>query len=486
MLDGIPLAIELAAARVRQLPPADLLARFSRRLPLLTGGPRDLPVRQQTMRDTIAWSYDLLRNDQQRILRQLSVFVGGWTVEAAEVLCTEDLLHDPGSGLGMLDAIGELIDQSLVQQIRQSDGLARFTMLETVREYGLEQLETLHELDTLRDRHARAFYALAEAAAPHLDGSDPTPYLNQLEADHDNLRAALARLRDVEDVERGLAMVGYLREFWYSHGHLAEGHRQAATFLNHPQASAPTAARATALATSAWLALWQGLDDAITHSEEAIAIWRHLGDESQLPFALITLGIAVDHLHGDMKRAKSLNEQALEIALSIGDAQSTAKALHNLGSFAWRTGDDALAISLNDECITVARRAGQLGVAALGLGSLGQFALVRHELDRAAEMLQQRLRICVDVEDTWGIVRTLDLIAAVAVRRKEPEPALRLFAAAATLRDQTGIRRSPNDREFLDRIDAELVDMYGEPAFQAAWEDARLRSPDEVIREVLG
>jgi hypothetical protein len=149
-------------------------------------------------------------------------------------------------------------------------------------------------------------------------------------------------------------------------------------------------------------------------------------------------------------------------------------------------GNDALAISLNDECITVARKAGQLGVAALGLGSLGQFALVRHELDRAAEMLQQRLRIYVEIGDTWGIVRTLDLIAAVAVRRKQPEPALRLLAAAATLRDQTGIRRSPNDREFLDRIDAELVDMYGEPAFRTAWEDARLLPLDEIIGEALG
>jgi len=483
-LDGLPLAIELVATRIKLLSPPDLLTRLGQRLPLLTGGPRNLPVRQQTMQDTIAWSYDLLNADHQQLFRYLSVFAGGWTLDAAEGVCGEDSSHGRTSAVNVLDGLSALVDQSLVQQIEHHDA-SRFMMLEMVREYGRNRLEEQPESDTIRERHAAYFLAAAEAAAPHLDGGDPVPYLNQLEADHDNLRAALAWLRETVDTERGLVMVGYLREFWYIRGHLSEGRAQADIFLKLPGATTPTHGRAMALATAAWLALWQGSDNAIVHAEEALAIWRTVGDETHVPFLLITLGLAVDHFRGDMEQARSLNVQSLEMARAIGDARSIAMSLHNLGAYAWRCGDKARAMALNEESMTVARDAGNLQTFALALGGLGYFALVDNELDRASELLQQRLRLYSNLADTWGIVRTLDYLAAIAVARKQAEPALRLLASAATLRNRTGIMRSPNDRAYLDSVDAELVTMYGEAAFQSAWAQARTLPPDDVIRDVL-
>ncbi len=216
-LDGLPLAIELAAARVKVLPPGALLARLDKRLPLLVGGARDLPARQRTMRDAIAWSYDLLDAGEQQLFRRLAVFAGGWTLEAAEGGCGEG---DPGA---VLDVLASLVDKSLARQAHGEAGEARFDMLETIREYGLERLAASGEEADVRRAHALHYLALAEQAEPALKGPDSLAWLARLEAEHNNLRAALAWARDNAEVEVGLRLAGALRDFWWRRSLLSEG-----------------------------------------------------------------------------------------------------------------------------------------------------------------------------------------------------------------------------------------------------------------------
>jgi predicted ATPase/transcriptional regulator with XRE-family HTH domain len=474
-LDGLPLAIELAAARVKLLTPQTLLERLDKRLPLLTGGPRNLPVRQQTMRDTIAWSYDLLTEDQRRLFRQLSVFAGGWTLDAAEAVCDPDL--------NVLDGLGALIDHSLVQQVEQADGSSRFTMLETLREYGQELLA--ERRDVVRDRHAACFLAMAEAAAPHLDGANPVPLLNQLAADHSNLRAALTWLCETGDAQRGLAMVGHLREFWYIRGHLSEGRAQAAAILNLPGAAAPDQLRAMALATAAWLALWQGSADAIVHAEESLAIWRAAGDERHVPFLLIVVALAVDFFNRDFDESRRLNEQSLAVARVVGDTKSAARALSNLGNLANRRGNHDLALALVEESMAVSGAAGDMQAFALALGNLAAVSLARADYCRMGELLQERLRLYSDLDDKWGILRSLYLLVVPCVAHKQPELAVRLLWSVAALHEMTGITPSPNDEPYLERARSDLLEMIDEATFHALWEEARSLSVDEVVREAL-
>ena len=226
-LDGLPLALELAAARVRLLPPEVLAVRLERRLALLTGGARDLPARQRTLRDTIAWSYDLLDPDEQRLFRRLAVFAGGCTLEATEAIC--------GAGLDVLDRLASLVDQSLMRGETTEDpaGEARFAMLETVREYAHERLEVSWEAEVLGRRHADFFLALAEEAEPKLTGREQGVWLARLEEEHANLRAVLSRARERGEWETLLRLAGALGHFWIVRGHLSEGQRWLEEALSH-------------------------------------------------------------------------------------------------------------------------------------------------------------------------------------------------------------------------------------------------------------
>src|SRR5262249_12213541 len=223
-LDGLPLAIELAAARIRLLSPAMLLVRLERRLAVLTAGAQDLPVRQQTLRATLDWSYHLLSAPEQRLLRRLAVFIGGWTLEALEAVC-EHVVHDEGGSLGeeVLAQLESLVDKSLVQQTEHSDGSVRYHLLETVHEYALEQLEACGETETPRRAHATYFLSLSEGIEAGLWGPEMAAVLSRLHREHDNLRAALSWAREQQQTEFGLRLAGALAHFWWFHGHLSEG-----------------------------------------------------------------------------------------------------------------------------------------------------------------------------------------------------------------------------------------------------------------------
>lgn len=281
-LDGLPLAIELAAARVRLLPPRALLARLEQRLPLLTGGALDLPERQQTLRNTIDWSHDGLDEEERRLFRRLSVFVGGFTLHAAEAVCnaTED---PPGD---TLDRLTSLIDKSLLRQTAHVDGEPRFTMLETIREYALERLAAGEEADEIQNVHAAYYLALAEEAEPELNGAEQRAWLERLEAEHANLRAALQRSLEREDRETALRLGGALWRFWLSQGHLNEGRRWLEEALaGGGGASAST--RARALNGAGTLAHYQGdYGRAAELCGESLQLSRRLEDKRHIASAL--------------------------------------------------------------------------------------------------------------------------------------------------------------------------------------------------------
>jgi predicted ATPase/class 3 adenylate cyclase len=320
-LDGLPLAIELAATRTKVLAPEQILERLKRRLALLTSGPRSLPERQQTLRAAIAWSYDLLAEAERRLFARLSVFTGGWTFEAAEAVC------EPASfGLDALDGLTSLVDKSLVRRVEPPGWPARFSMLETIREFGLEQLEALGDADELRRRHAGWFLDLAAAAEPHLTGEDQGTWLDRCDTEHANLRAALRSAIDAGSADRAQATAGALWGFWQQRGHLAEGRRWLAEVLAMPSGQAPTAARAKALTGAGGIVWWIDQRAARGFYEEALAIERRLGDPARLAGALYNMAFAVGAEH-DLEAVGRLLEESLELYRRAGDEPGAARVL---------------------------------------------------------------------------------------------------------------------------------------------------------------
>ncbi|HEX5167516.1 MAG TPA: helix-turn-helix domain-containing protein [Thermomicrobiales bacterium] len=487
-LDGLPLAIELAAARVKLLSPQAMLPLMGHRLKLLAGGHRDLPARQQTLRATIDWSYELLKPEQQRLFRQLATFTGGWTLEAADAISEASpatRTTESAQVLHVIDGHSALIDQSLVRRIERPEGGTRFAMFESLREYGRDKLQDHHESDDLRERHAAYFLAMAEHAARALDADDPVPVLNQLASEHDNLRAALEWFHLSRDAQRGLCLVGYLREFWYMRGHIAEGRAHTAEFLSLPNAAEPSPCRAMALTTAAWLALRQNDAEAVQHATEALAIRRAAGDDFHVSFLLTIMGVAVDNLHRDLEQSRRYHEQSLAIARRTANVKGASMALACLGALACRQGDHNRAQILLDESIAIATAVGVTQPLALALGVAALMALDAGNPDRALALHQERLRLYVRLDDAWGILRTLHNLALVALARDQPTTATRLMAVVASLREMTGLMASPWDQPAIESSRAELIARLGAAAFEAAWAAGSTLPKDDAIAEAL-
>ena len=334
-LDGLPLAIELAAARIRLLPPRAMLARLENRLEFLTGGARDRPARQQTLRNAIAWSYDLLEEHEQRVFRQLSVFVGGCTIDAIEAILSED-----GEQVFVLDQVSAMLDKSLIQEVEGTTGEARFVMLELLREFGREQLAASGEETTTRRRHANFFLALAEKSKAQLKSGEQAHWMERMEQEHDNLRAALEWSRTAQAAqELCLRLASALGSFWEMRGYFREGREQLSAVLAMDVAQARTAERADLLARAAELAYRQS-DYAATVelAEESLGICRELGDRQGAASMLIKLGNAAIEA-GDETAAVEYLEEALAIWRELADPYGVARALISLGWAALKTGD---------------------------------------------------------------------------------------------------------------------------------------------------
>ncbi len=408
-LDGLPLAIELAATRVRLLSPPALLGRLDRRLALLSDGPRDLPARQQTLRATLDWSYHLLGVRQRRVFARLGVFVGGATLEAIEVVCGTSARSD------MLTDLTVLVEQSLIRQSTDAEGEPRFAMLETIREYALERLAASGEEMTTDARHAAYYLELAEAAVPRLRGPEQVRWLDWLEADHDNLRAAFEWCLASGDIEKALRLVSSLHWFWDRRGYLDEGRARIGAALDAAASVGDTSdsllrARAWALVGAAALAFDQGDRAAVAaFAEESAALFRQLRDRTGLTLALLRLAFA--RSAADPGQARELLAEAQWQARATGDPWFVGLALFvSAQAVLFGAGDAAAARTLIAEALPALQASGGLYLLAHGLGTLGQVELANGNLAAARASLEQGLALVRTLRDR----RSVALIAATA------------------------------------------------------------------------
>ena len=401
-LDGLPLAIELAAARVRILPPAQLLARLDNRLKLLTGGNRDLPARQQTLRAAIEWSHDLLSADDRALFARLAVFAGGCTFEAAEVVCADA----GGHALDVLDGLESLTQKSLLRPEDGADGNARFMMLETIREFGVERLEATGAEEDARQSHAAYFLTVAEEAEPELTGPRQASSLNRLETEHDNFRAALTWMERALGAEPHLRLVSALWRFWWMRGYLSEGRK----WLDRALAAEPQVSpdiRGNALSGAGVLAESQGdYERAMVLHEEALALRRRMDDRPGIASSLTNLGIIAGD-HGDYDRALELHESALAISEEVGDELGMSSSLFELGSLALNRGDYQSAGDLLNRSLALSRKSGEASAIGAVLENLGILAFYQEDYEQAARLYDESLELWRQLNDSRMIANSL-------------------------------------------------------------------------------
>jgi predicted ATPase len=526
-LDGLPLAIELAATRVKLLPPETLLARLEQRLSLLTDGARDLPPRHRTLRAAIAWSYDLLDAGEQTLFARLGVFVGGCTLAAAAAVCNAsgDLPPD------ISDAVAALVDKSL---LRQEAGVApseypepRFVLLETIREYALERLAASGEADHLRRQHALYYLGLAEGTATLRRDANWIERLVRLEAEYDNLRAALAWSQAAAgDARIGLRLARELLFVWMQRGYWTEARSWLTRVLAHPEAAEQTVLRAQVLTSAGlmlvllndyvaaqaafaeslaicdelgdtherawvlerlgWLAREQG-DVTLAHArlEESLKLYRELGDNDGIIVVLNTLGEVVV-IQEDPARAAVLLEESLALSRSLGNAIGTAWALNHLGHVALLEQDYQRATRLELESLAVFRASGWHMGISWAFHGLGESALASGELVGAHEWFTRGLSQFRMLSDRAGVAWCLAGLGSVAGLRGFSVQAARLWGAAEALRKVIGCRSAPAGRATYERAVATVRANLGDEAtFVAAWAEGQAMTLEQAIADAL-
>jgi predicted ATPase len=443
-LDGLPLAIELAAARVKLLPPPAMLPRLSRRLDLLARGARDAPARQQTLRGALDWSYELLAPDEQRLLARLGVFAGGCTLEAVDRV-------GRGRDGSVLPALEALVDNSLVSHAGREE--PRFLLLETVREYALERLAASGEELALRRRHAEYFVELATEGGEALRGPEQGAWLARLAREHDNLRAAIAFGLE-HDRDLALAIGIALMRFWEIRGHLAEGLRTMAAALEGREEVTPE--RAKALNTAGVLAAEQGdYDAADRFFETALAVAQELGDPTHVAVALGNAG-NIARFRGDLDRAGELYEECLR-EWERSPTPRLAIPLANLGVATFYRGDLDRATALFAQARGHALNAGDRRHAGVVQREVARVELARGDLDRAQALLAESLAVARDLGDTRGVANCLETLAKLAVERGDADRAAGFLATADELRDAVGGRRPPDEAAEIEALRARLA-----------------------------
>jgi len=521
-LDGLPLAIELAASRIRLFPATVLCDRLSKPLPLLVGGARDAPRRHQTLRDTIHWSYELLSSDEQRLFARLSVFAGGWTLDAAQAICAD-------GDLDILQGVSALVDKSLVHR-RDASRIAgevegRFTMLETIREYAREQLDLADDSQAVRRRHAEYYLGLAQQAEIDLPGRDQSHWLARLNRELDNLRTALAWWRDTGEIDTALHLAGMLQWFWYDGGHWTEGRTWLERLLALDTRSNCTRGRAAAVAALGGYK--RGLSNfqvGRAQLEESLAIWQELNDDRGMARTLAELAVIVA-AQGDVGHARSLNEESLLLARAVGDRSYVALALHNLGIPDGQEGNERGARAHLEESRGVWQELGNSGMLSLASNSLGDLArsrgrfteaaayyreslalseesatrqmqaVYRHNLGHAAHRLGDRdgartlfaeaLTLFRELGDQRGMAECVAGLAGL-LADLEPERTVRLYAATSAIASAMGSRLNPSNQGDYDYALAIARARLGNQAFDAAWAEGRSMTLEQAIAAMQG
>ena len=475
-LDGIPLALELAAARVRTLSVKTIAARLSDRFQLLTGGDRTAPPKQQTLRACIDWSYDLLTKAERVLLQRLAVFAGGWTLEAAEAVAA----GRAAEANQILDLLTKLVEKSLV--VIEAEG-RRYRLLETVRHYARDRLMESRGGKAVRKRHCDYFLALAEEAELKLTGAEQAEWLQQLEEEHENLRAALSwNLEEAGSGGGGLRLCGALERFWNTRGHLSEGRVWCARALGKAGGEVPTLERAKALNTAATLAYYQGdYLAAQTLYDDSLAIRRDLSDPVGIARTLNNLG-NVAWQQGELASAQALYEESLTIARDQKDRWGIGHSLTNLAGITFAQGNFASARARYEECLAIWRDLEDKGRIAITLHSLGYVVHEEGDYHTAGKLYQEALAIWRDLRDQAGIANSLEELAAVVAALDRSLRAVRLWGAAERLREDVGSPLSPNLRSHYGPcVTAARAALRDDAAFDGAWQEGRALTLKQAI-----
>jgi predicted ATPase/DNA-binding SARP family transcriptional activator len=480
-LDGIPLALELAAARVKILTVAQLAARLDDCFRLLVAGSRTALPRQQTLRAAIDWSYDLLSEQERALFQRLAVFAGGWTIEAVEMVCA-------GDGIQAEDVLGllaQLVDKSLVEVETPSGGEARYRLLETMRQYSWERLRAAGDADAVQRRHAQFFVALAELAEPELYGPAQLIWLDRLEAEHDNLRAALewALSEDADGrTELALRLAGSLARFWHGHAHLAEGLRWLERALLG--GGAPHL-RAKGFGTAGWLARNQGdYRRAAVLLHESLALCRELADQQGIADTLDSLGdVAWDQ--GELAQAVGFYEESLGLFRGLGEQQRIGLSIGSLGRVLVDQGEYARATELFNESLALLRRLNDQRGIAMSLYGLGRAALEQGDAEQATHLLAESLTLFHRLGNTYESAECVEELAWAAAALGQPLQAPRLLGAITALRDSEGITLRPVDRARYERLLAMVRAQVDAAVFATAWAEGRALSLEQAIGEAL-
>lgn len=474
-LDGVPLALELAAARVGTLSAAQISVRLSDSLKLLTGGSRTAQPRQQTIRGALDWSHELLEGSEERLFRRLSVFAGGWTLEAAEAVGEDDAL----------DPLSRLVGKSLVVvEVPQGTQRApRYRLLEPVRQYAREKLEGTAARDAARRRHAEYYLALAERAEPELLGAGQTEWLERLEVEHDNLRAALSWFFERGEAEASLRLAGSLGEFWRVRGHLREGLWWLEAAL---EASPPSPARVKALVHAGWIS-WEAVDfeRSAAFSEEALALSRELGDRAGAAAALYHLGMVDIYARMRAKEAWRLFEESLSLRRELGDEVGIGRTLQKMGLLLVVGHDFERAAGLHEESLALARKNGdKLGVVlALWLGALAALGFGDHR--QVEKLCEEGLDSALQLKHTHAVTFMLNVLAASAGARDRPARSARLWGASESLLDALGLALGPAERHHYRSYVADARESLGTEAWEAAKQAGRAMSLERAVEYAL-
>ena len=433
-LDGLPLAIDLAAARCKIFSPQAILSRLGSRLGLLTGGAHDLPGRQQTLRDAIAWSYDLLDNPEMILFARLSVFVGGCTLEAIESVC-----RDPDLEIDILNGLTSLVDKSLLRQVEGIGDEPRFTMLETIREYALERLGESGEMESLRCRHTEYHLALAEQAEPELTGQKQVAWLERLESEHDNLRAALGWAIEHCNTGWALRLCGALGQFWALHSYFSEGRGWLTRVLDIPHIDSLSAlARAKAFNWAGYLAYRQtDLTAARPLFEKSLELAREAGEKWVAAHALNGLG-NVEWTQGNLAAARPIYEKSLALHREIADKWGISISLGNLGNVAWAQSDYPMARSYYEESLAIDRELGDKQGIAWTLNVLGGLALTQGDFPAARTFFEESLALQQQVGDKSCTAEALNNLAMLARDQGDFKQAVSLAQESLVLYREIG------------------------------------------------
>lgn len=479
-LDGLPLAIELAAARCKLFTPQALLERLegtreNSSLRLLAGGSRDAPPRQRTLRDSIEWSYNLLDEDEKRLLARLSVFRGGCSLEAIENICGEGLSID------VLDGLVSLVDKHLVQQKEMPGGEPRFVMLEMIHAYACERLKISDEDVTTRRRHAEYFVELAERAEPELRIAGYDYWSGQLELEQENIRAVLSWSLSSGDVALGIRLAGALCLFWYGDGYHVEGHRWTQQLLKrldevylvyHPKF----------LLSAGHLAFLYDLNTGKPLFRRALEISRDLGDRLQMAWALALLGYTMLR---ERSAAMSLVEESLTLFHELNHQPGIAQALNIKGEIARFSGDDDLAKHAYEECLAVSQQTGETCRIIFMYNNLTFIALHEGEAGRARELSRQGLQLAHAINNKLQLATNLALLAGAVGALGQPQQAARLLGASERAMERLGAFHQPNDKREIDGMIATVHAQLDEETFQSTWAQGRELTLEQAVAQAL-